>query len=61
MPKFAVLNDRNIVDNIIIADTLKLAEEATGMTCIPFPNKDYVIFQGDTYNGTTFVPDRNVI
>lgn len=59
MPKFAVLKSNNTVDNIIIADSLELAQEATGMTCVQFPHKDYVIFQGDTYDGTTFIPDRN--
>lgn len=61
MPKFAVLTDENIVNNIIIADSLELAEEVTGQTCIQFPHKDYVIFVYDKYDGTTFVPDRNVI
>lgn len=61
MPKFAVINNRNTVENIIIADSLELAEEVTGMTCVQFPNKDFAVFQGDSYDGTTFTPDRNVI
>ncbi len=61
MPKFAVINNRNIVDNIIIADSLELAQEVTGMTCIQFPSKDFAIFQGDTYDGENFIPDRNII
>ena len=61
MPKFAVLSTNNIVNNIIVADTLQIAQEATGLTCIQFPDKDFVTWIGDTYNGTTFTPDRNII
>lgn len=61
MPKFAVINSLNLVENIIVCDTLEIAEEVTGMTCVQFPRKDFAVFQGDTYDGKNFIPDRNVI
>lgn len=59
MPKFIVLDDLNIVENQIVADTLEIAQEATGKTCIQLPSKDFCVHMGDSYDGTSFVPDRN--
>jgi len=51
MPNFAVLNEVNNVENVIVADTLEIAEDVTGKTCIPC-DSTYVI--GGTWNGTEF-------
>ena len=59
MPKFIILDDLNIVENQIIADSLEVAQEATGKTCIQLPSKDFLVHIGDSYDGTNFVPDRN--
>jgi hypothetical protein len=59
MPKFAVINTSNIVVNEIIADTLEIAQEATGETCVQLPKGDFLVWIGDSYNGTSFEPDRN--
>lgn len=54
MLTFAVLDINNIVENIIIADSLEIAEDATKATCIQYDdtNPAYI---GWEYNGTTFV------
>lgn len=33
MPVFAVLNEDNIVANVIVADSLEIAEEVTQLSC----------------------------
>lgn len=58
MPKFIVL-DNNIAENQIVADTLEIAQAATGQTCVQLPSDDFLVAFGDVYNGTSFVPDRN--
>jgi hypothetical protein len=58
MPKYIVLNN-NIVENTILADSLEIAETVTGKTCIEFPSEDFLVHMGDSYDGTSFVPDRN--
>lgn len=50
MPKYAVLNN-NKVTNIIMADTLEVAEEVTKSTCIETEVVHVLI--GYTYNETT--------
>ena len=59
MPKFIVINNDNIVENQIVADSLEIAQEATGFTCIELPSEDFLVHMGDSYDGTNFVPDRN--
>ena len=59
MPKFIVINNDNIVENQIVADSLEVAQEATGLTCIELPSEDFLVHLGDSYDGTNFVPDRN--
>jgi hypothetical protein len=49
MPNFAVIDDKNIVVNVIVAETKQDAEEATGKTCI---QSDYA-FIGAQYNEET--------
>jgi len=51
--KFAVLVD-NIVENIIVADSKEVAEQATGKTCIEYTEENLTSI-GWTYDGTTFV------
>jgi len=54
MLTFAVLDINNIVENIIIADSLEIAEDATKAICIQYDdtNPAYI---GWEYNGTIFV------
>ena len=59
MPKFTVLNN-NVVENIIVADTLEIAQEVTGKTCVQLPSNSFIVNLGDLYDGTFFIPDRNV-
>jgi hypothetical protein len=59
MPKFIVLDVLNTVENTIVADSLEVAEAATGKTCVLLPGNDFIVCLGDLYDGTNFVPDRN--
>ena len=59
MPKFAVLDSDNIVVNVIVADTLEIAQEVTGEICVQLPTPNFLVFMGDLYDGTSFEPDRN--
>ncbi len=52
MPNFAIVVD-NIVENVIIADSKELAEEATGKPCFEY-TEDNRAFIGYGYN-----PDTN--
>ena len=51
MLNFAVIKD-GIVDNIIAAESLQIAEEVTGLTCINF----YTPKSGDIYEDGQFIP-----
>ena len=42
MANFAVING-NIVENIIVADTKEIAEEATGKTCVEYTEENPAI------------------
>jgi hypothetical protein len=54
MAKFAVINESNIVENIIVADLVSTAEEVTGLTCVEInENTDCGI--GYSYENSTFV------
>jgi hypothetical protein len=52
MPNFAVLNEVNGVLNVIVADTLEIAEDVTGKTCVPCDDTSVV---GAIWNGTEFI------
>ena len=58
MPNFAVLNEVNGVLNVIVADTLEIAEDVTGTTCIPCENTSVI---GATWNGTEFILPEPVV
>lgn len=40
MANYAVLNNNNIVENIIVADTKEIAEEVTGKTCVEYTDSN---------------------
>ena len=51
--KFAVMSN-NLVANIIVADTLEIAEEVTGQTCIVYTDEAPVGINW-TYDGVNFI------
>ena len=53
MANFAVI-DNNVVTNIIVADTKKIAEEVTGATCVEYTNENPAGI-GWIYNGENFI------
>ena len=59
MPTFIILDDLNIVENQIVADSLEIAQAVTDKICIQLPSEDFLVHMGDSYDGTNFVPDRN--
>jgi len=50
MATFAVIKD-GIVDNCIVAESLAIAEELTGLTCVEYTN----VFPGMSYVDGKFV------
>ena len=54
MPYFAVLNEDNVVDNVIIADSLELAESLVNSTCIEFDEIEGICGIGSKWNGSQF-------
>lgn len=50
--KFAVIINGK-VDNTIVADSLEIAETATGHTCVPY-TEDNPAHIGLSFDGTTF-------
>jgi hypothetical protein len=52
MKNFAVLN-HSTVENIIVCDSLEVAEAVTGKTCVEYA-ADNVAHIGLGYDGTTF-------
>ena len=52
MANFAVLDGITVV-NVIVADALNIAEEATSKTCIEYTNE--VVAIGDTYKNGVFL------
>jgi len=52
MKNFAVLNN-SIVENIIVCESLELAEEVTGKTCVEYTTENPAHI-GLGYDGTTF-------
>jgi hypothetical protein len=53
MKNFAVLNEDNVVENIIIVESKSLADELTGKNCVEF-NHDNPAHVGGTYDGSSF-------
>jgi hypothetical protein len=53
MTNFAVLNTDGKIINTIIADSVEIATQATGTTCIELPEFEFGI--GDSYDGTQFI------
>ena len=49
MATFAVLDDNNVIENTIMAETLEIAEELTGKTCIEYA-EDSASHIGGTYD-----------
>jgi hypothetical protein len=54
MATYIVLNNDK-VENLIIAETLEIAEELTQRSCVLHKNNEPVAI-GWTYDGTSFVP-----
>lgn len=54
MATYAVLNNSNIVENIISADTLEVAETVTNCVCVEY-NSLNPAFIGWLYDGVNFV------
>lgn len=52
MPIFAVIKN-NIIENVIVAETVEIAEQATGFTCIELPEEGFG--RGDSWDGTKFI------
>lgn len=52
MPTFAII-ENSIVQNIIVADTQEMAQEATGKTCVEYTETNPAII-GLGWDGTTF-------
>ncbi len=53
MAYFAVL-DNNVVINVIVVESLSIAEELTGATCVEFNPEDAICGIGSTWNGAEF-------
>jgi hypothetical protein len=52
MANYAVIVN-NIVDNVIVADSVEIAEEATGKTCIEYSDENPA-YIGYLYDGNKF-------
>lgn len=50
MAKFAVLRFDNTVDNIIVAETLEIAETFTNAKCVEYDDSDGIIDGNSIYN-----------
>ena len=55
MKKYAVLNSSNIVDNVIIANSLEIAETVTGCNCVFVTTEDDTCGIGKLYSGGVFI------
>jgi len=54
MAFFAVIGADNIVENVIIADSLEIANEITGKNCVEY-TEQHPAGIGWTYAGTHFI------
>jgi glycerol-3-phosphate cytidylyltransferase-like family protein len=55
MKKYAVLNSNNIVDNVILASSLDVAETVTACTCVFVTAEDDTCNIGKLYSGGVFI------
>lgn len=56
MPNFAVIDGINVI-NTIVAESLAIAEEVTGKTCVEFSDTDSA-GTGGTYVDGVFIPKK---
>ena len=56
MANFAVI-ENNILTNLIIADTLEIAESLTGNKCVEYNEENDYVLIGSKYDGTNFIPE----
>lgn len=55
---FAVINN-NLVENTILADSIEIAEEVTGKTCIEYPDEiRHRVYPGCTYDGNKILTPK---
>jgi hypothetical protein len=54
MATYAVVKE-NIVENVIVAQSLEIAQEITGNTCIEYTDENPACI-GWSYDGITFIP-----
>jgi len=59
MTNFAVINN-STVENIIVCDSIEIAEAVTGKTCIEYPT-DVPVCATWTYDGVNFIPPVETI
>lgn len=52
MAIYAVIRN-GVVDNIIVADTVEIAKEATGTDCVELPENGFGV--SDLWDGTKFI------
>ena len=55
MARYAVLNNENAVVNLILADSLNVAETVTGCTCVFVTPEDETCAIGKLYSGGVFI------
>jgi hypothetical protein len=53
MINFAVLDSDGKITNVIVANSLEIAQQAVGTNCVELPETDFGI--GDSYDGTQFI------
>lgn len=53
MANFAII-ENNIVTNVIVADTIEVAEQITGLTCVEYTTENPAGI-GWTYDGENFI------
>jgi hypothetical protein len=55
MKKYAVLNASNLVENVIVANSLEVAERVTGCNCVFVTPEDATCQIGKLYSGGVFI------
>jgi len=55
MKKYAVLDSSNIVSNLIVANSLEIAETVTGSNCVFVALEDGTCEIGKLYSGGVFI------
>ena len=51
MKRYAVLNSESIIENVIVASSLEVAESVTGSSCVYVPAGSNAVI-GDLYEGS---------